>query len=286
MTFSVDYSADFGATPPHGTTRFVTAGGLVVTRTATPFEPDELIAITKQVDDRRGGVFSSGMEYPGRYSRWHTGYIDPCVEFTCHGRELTATALNERGTIILPAIAAALRKSGPSKNQAKTSITIEIPEPLGQVPEERRSRRPTVFSAIREVIALFACADPQLGLYGAFGYDLAFQLEPLRLQPGRDDPNQGALWLHLPDELYVIDRKPEPALRYSYDFAFDGRSTAGLVRTTPRSVPARRPGEGPGEYLAARDCPPDPVLGEYAKVVEQARERFAAGDLFAVVPSQ
>ena len=34
-----------------------------------------------QVDDRRGGMFSSGMEYPGRYSRWHTGYVDPCVEF-------------------------------------------------------------------------------------------------------------------------------------------------------------------------------------------------------------
>ena len=23
---------------------------------------------------------SSGMEYPGRYSRWHMAYVDPCLE--------------------------------------------------------------------------------------------------------------------------------------------------------------------------------------------------------------
>ena len=282
---SVDYDSDFGALPPHGTTQFVTVGGIAVTRTVTAFEPDELAAITKQVDDRRGGVFSSGMEYPGRYSRWHSGYIDPCVEFTCHGRVLTATALNERGTVILPAIGTALLRAGTSKANDGTSITVEIPEPEGQVPEEQRSRRPTVFSAIREVIALFAGHDPHLGLYGAFGYDLAFQFEPLRLRPERDHPNQRDLVLHLPDELFVIDRKRETALRYSYDFASGGRSTAGVPRTTPQSAPARRPGTGPGEYLAEGDCPPDPVLGEYAKVVDQARERFAAGDLFEVVPS-
>jgi anthranilate synthase len=295
MKFSVDYSSDFGATPPHGTTQLITAGGIVVTRTVTPFEPDELAVVTKQVDDRRGGVFSSGMEYPGRYSRWHTGYIDPCLEFSCHGRVLTATALNERGTVILPAIAAALSRAGTGAvtgavtgagtgADGHNSVTVEIPEPEGQVPEEQRSRRPTVFSAIREIIALFASNDPHLGLYGAFGYDLAFQFEPLRLRPGRDNHKQRDLVLHLPDELYVIDRKRETALRYSYDFASGGRSTAGMVRTTPRSVPAEEPG-GPGDHWANRECPPDPVLGEYAKVVEQARERFAAGDLFEVVPS-
>ena len=276
MTSSVEYSSDFGAIPPHGTTQFVTAGGIVVSRTVMPFEPDELAAITRQVDDRRGGVFSSGMEYPGRYSRWHTGYIDPCVELSCRGRVLTATALNDRGLVILPAITAALGKAGAAQDSGH-SATVDIPEPVGQVPEEQRSRRPTVFSAIREVTALFAARDPHLGLYGAFGYDLAFQFEPLRLRPERGGDGQRDLVLHLPDELYVIDRKRETALRYSYDFAFDGRSTAGLTRTTPRSVPDRRP--------EVREIPPDPVLGEYAKVVEEARERFAAGDLFEVVPS-
>ena len=66
-------------------------------------------------------------------------------------------------------------------------VTVVIPEAAGPVPEEERSRRPTVFSAIREIIALFAGPDEHLGLFGAFGYDLAFQFEPMRLRPGRDE---------------------------------------------------------------------------------------------------
>ncbi len=112
MIQSVDYGAEFGAVPQPGTTRFVTAGGIEVARTIAPFELDQMAEITKLVDDRRGGVFSSGMEYPGRYSRWHTAYVDPCVEFTGRGRQLTATALNDRGTVLLPAIADALAKAG------------------------------------------------------------------------------------------------------------------------------------------------------------------------------
>ncbi len=88
--------------------------------------------------------------------------------------------------MILPAIAGALRSAGrPVPVQQDDSVTVLIPEPAGTVPEEERSSRPTVFSAIREVIALFAGPDEHLGLYGAFGYDLAFQFEPLRLRPSR-----------------------------------------------------------------------------------------------------
>ncbi len=273
MTVSVDYSADFGAVPQPGTTRFVTTGGIEVTKTVTPFEPDQLAEITKQVDDRRGGVFSSGMEYPGRYSRWHTAYVDPCVEFAGRGRHLTATALNDRGTVVLPAIAAALAKAGQLTDVAETSVTVTIGEPTEHLPEEQRSRRPTVFSAIREIIALFAGPDDRLALFGAFGYDLAFQFEPIRLRADRQA--QRDLVLHLPDQLYVIDRKRETALRYDYEFTVAGRSTTGRPRLTPPTTSASQPNP---------TCPPDPEPGEYAKVVELARERFAAGDLFEVVP--
>ncbi len=283
MTMSVDngvgfLEADFADPPQPGTTRFSTAGGIAVTRTMTPFKPTQLAEVTRAVDDRRGGVFSSGMEYPGRYSRWHTGYVDPCVEFTSVGRQFTATALNDRGAVLLPAITAALLKAGHQEPADEPgAVSVMIPEPAGQVPEEQRSRRPTVFSAIREVIALFASPDSQLALFGAFGYDLAFQFEPIRLRPGRD-ASQRDLVLHLPDQIYVIDRKRETAFRYDYEFAVAGRSTEGLPRTTQPSAPQ----PGPGHREPA--CPPDPEPGGYAKVVEQARERFAAGDLFEVVP--
>ena len=285
----VDYAADFGTAPPLGRTEFVTAGGIAVTRTVTPFEPGLLAEITRQVDERAGGIFSSGMEYPGRYSRWHLGYVDPAVELTGRGRELTATALNARGAVILPAIGAALRRAGqPTSASADAdpadSVTAAIPEPAETFAEEERSRRPTVFSAIREIIALFAGPDEHLGLFGAFGYDLAFQFEPVRLRRARDD-SQRDLVLHLPDQLYVIDRKRETALRYSYDFAVGGRSTAGLDRLTASSRPTQRSGTGAGRPVMPEDLPADPAPGGYARVVEQARERFAAGDLFEVVPS-
>jgi anthranilate synthase len=278
-------------------TEFVTAGGVRVTRTAEPFQPAVLDGITRQADDRRGGVLSSGMEYPGRYSRWHLAYVDPCAEIVARGRRITVRALNERGLVLLPVLSGALARagelvpgpaalaaerrpggSGGSSPRADTAEAI-IPEPAGLVAEEDRSRRPTVFSALREIIAAFAGDDPHLGLYGAFGYDLAFQFEPVRLRAARP-ADQRDLVLHLPDELYVLDRKRELGAVYRYDFEVGGRSTAGLSRATPRA-PARGDAAGTGVQPAAGR--PEP--GRYARIVQQAKERFARGDLFEVVPS-
>ena len=119
-------------------------------------------------------------------------------------------------------------------------VSVAVPEPAGLVAEEDRSRRPTVFSAVREVIAAFAGDEEHLGLYGAFGYDLAFQFEPVT--PRLDRPaGQRDLVLHLPDELFVVDRKRETAMRYSYEFTVDGVSTSGLPRDTPASGAPGRP---------------------------------------------
>ena len=82
-------------------------------------------------------------------------------------------------------------------------MQVVIPEPDRAYTEEERSRRPTVFSALREIIAAFRCEDSHLGLYGAFGYDLAFQFEPIHLQ--RERPaEQRDLVLYLPDELIIL----------------------------------------------------------------------------------
>ena len=157
-----------------------------------------------------------------------------------------------------------------------------IPEPAGLVAEEDRSRRPTVFTALREVIAAFAGDDPHLGLYGAFGYDLAFQFEPVRLR--RDRPaEQRDLVLHLPDELYALDRKRESAMVYRYEFAVGGISTEGRPRETAPS-PVRVSSPAPG-FVAEKNFRAKPQPGGFAQVVAEAKERFARGDLFEVVPS-
>src|ERR1035437_6627666 len=78
-------------------TDFVTAGGVRVTRTAVPCSPSALATICAEVDGRRGGVLSSGMEYPGRYSRWHMAYVDPCAEIVASGRGVSVRALDPPG---------------------------------------------------------------------------------------------------------------------------------------------------------------------------------------------
>ena len=254
---------------------FRVGGNVTITRTAQTFDPAELAGIAELVDRRRGGVLSSGMEYPGRYTRWHMAYVNPPVEIACRGRQVTARALNDRGLVLMPALRAAMLRAGTEQPpSADGTVTVYVPEGEGTFTEEERSRRPTVFSVLREITAAFGCPDPHLGLYGAFGYDLAFQFEPLRLAITRPD-DQRDLVLHLPDEIRVVDLRRDEAIRYAYEFSVAGVSTEGLPRETPAT---------PELVRGAGVLPPQPVPGRYAEVVAQAKERFKVGDLFEVVP--
>ena len=269
--------ADQAAAPGAKRAESVTRGGVRVTRIEEPFRADDVDQVCARVDDWRGGVLSSGMEYPGRYSRWHLAYVNPCAEIVAHGRQVTVRALNRRGAVLLPVLGAALARAGqPAAASGPDEVSVVIPEPAGLVAEEDRSRRPTVFSAVREIIAAFAGDDPHLGLYGAFGYDLAFQFEPVTPRIDRS-AGQRDLVLHLPDQLFVVDRKRETAMRYSYEFTVDGVSTRGLPRDTPASG-----GTGPATGGVGHENKP----GTYARIVADAKERFVRGDLFEVVPSQ
>jgi anthranilate synthase len=303
-------------------TSYLTAGGVRVRRTAEPFDADGLDEITRQVQFRPGGVLSSGMEYPGRYSRWHMAYLDPPVQIEARGRLISATALNERGKILLPVIEAAMLRApgatAPDGAAAATSGHVEvlITESAEVFTEEERSKRPTVFSALREIIAAFRpdagaapgeSPDTHLGLYGAFGYDLAFQFEPVRQRLARGasarngsarngsarngsarDGSDRDLVLHLPDQVWIVDRKRETATQFSYDFETPDGSTEGLARPGESTGDRDRAGAStPDEPVpVSKSLPADPVPGAYARVVEQAREKFARGDLFEVVPSQ
>jgi anthranilate synthase len=258
---------------------YQTAGGVHVLRAAEPFDESELDDITRQVERRPGGVLSSGMEYPGRYSRWHMAYVDPPIQIVARGRLISATALNLRGEVLLPVISAALHRAAGTADQPPADprhVQVAIPASDAIFTEEQRSRRPTVFSALREVIAAFAGPDPHLGLYGAFGYDLAFQFEPVRARHTRDDGDRD-LVLHLPDLIYIVDRKRETATRFSYDFEVGGASTRGCARPAGEQAGGRVPG--------MTSLPADPQPGSYAQVVRLARDKFARGDLFEVVPS-
>src|SRR5262249_50819822 len=160
------------------------------------------------------------------------GFVDPPLAVSGCGREARVDALNARGRVLLPAIARAFEALPAVASSASDhgSVRCRLRESAGRFSEEERSKQPSLFSLLRALVELFASeADPHLGLYGAFGYDLAFQFEPLRLRLERP-PEQRDLVLYLPDELVIVDHRRELATRRLYEFEVGGRSTRGLAR--------------------------------------------------------
>ena len=260
---------------------YLTGGGIRVHRTVEPIPMANAIEpIVDALDAHRGVLLASSYEYPGRYTRWDMGFVDPPLALVARGRRLRAEALNPRGHVLLPAIARSLHGLDPIETFERTddAVAVTVRAPAAGFTEEDRSRQPSVFSVLRALIDLFRHAEePHLGLYGAFGYDLAFQFEPIRPRLPRP-ADQRDLVLYLPDELTIVDHRREVAQRRRYDFEAGGGATAGL----PRAAAASQPFAGAGSVPRAGDHEP----GAYAAVVHVAREAFKRGDLFEVVPGQ
>ncbi|MCO5063763.1 MAG: anthranilate synthase [Rhizobiaceae bacterium] len=264
----------------NGAERFITEGGVTITRQRRSTVYDG--AIERYVDglnSRRGAVFSSNYEYPGRYTRWDTAIIDPPLVVTARGRVMHVEALNPRGRALLAIVCKALSGLTHVKVARKGNdvIRLDIAEPGRVYTEEERSRAPSVFTVLRAITSLFKTHDDSnLGLYGAFGYDLAFQFDPVDLHLERSE-DQRDLVLFLPDEILVVDHYTASAWIDSYDFAFAGDTTEGLPRESveqPFRTSDRIPPRG------------DHEPGEYAALVREAMESFKRGDLFEVVPGQ
>lgn len=258
---------------------FVTKGGIgisVVTR-AADYEQGTSPWIDR-LDAERGAVFSSSYEYPGRYTRWDMALVNPPLVLESRGSNVRVEALNERGRLLLPAVERCLAAHEDVEGLARDSelLTLRVRPATRAFSEEERSRQPSVFSVIRAISALFACDDGHLGLYGAFGYDLAFQFEPIELVLARPDDQRDVV-LYLPDEILLVDHYGRKAHVRSYDFEVDGISTADLPRGGSKE--AYRPAnEDPGRG--------DHEPGEYAKLVDAAKDYFRRGDLFETVPGQ
>ncbi|MEW6299591.1 MAG: anthranilate synthase component I [Thermodesulfobacteriota bacterium] len=255
-------------------------GGVTVRRTVEGIPVEGAIdPIIDALDSHLGVLLASSYEYPGRYTRWDMGFVDPPLVLVSRERRFCCSALNQRGRVLLPAIAQAVRHLA-AVGDAELhgdSLVGTIAAPSGRFPEEQRSKQPSVFSLIRALVDLFySPEDPHLGLYGAFGYDLALQFEPLRTRLARP-VDQRDLVLYLPDELVIVDHRREQATRHRYDFEVDGCSTQGLPRAGLVQPYV-------GTDRVERSCDHEP--GEYAAGVRLAREAFRRGDLFEVVPGQ
>jgi anthranilate synthase len=235
---------------------YTTRGGIAVHRTVEelPYGGPDAEALVDALDARRGLLLASTCEVPGRYARHDLGLVDPLLALTGRGRTLEVAAPSARGCVLLPALEAALRALPElaELEACEGRLRAVVRAPAGPFSEEERGRQPSLFSLLRAVIALFASGeDAHLGLYGAFGYDLAFQLEPIALRTLRA-ADQRDLVLYLPDEILVVDHRKEHSERRRYDFACGGASTAGVAREpAPSPYPFESEEPGPGAPCGA-----------------------------------
>ena len=262
--------------------------GIQVHRTVEEIPVDGAIKpLITALDQSRGVLLTSSYEYPGRYTQWDIGFVDPPLCLESRGRNFQISALNERGCFLLPIIGDVIRGVVAVIEYEMRGHTLDgiIAERSGRFAEEERSKQPSIFSVVRAVINLFSSVeDHYLGLYGAFGYDLAFQFEPLRLHQNRPT-DQRDLVLYIPDQLVIVDHRLERALRHCYEFEFHGRSTEGMGRAVEENLRNEEKLDMQSfSSVLKRGCDHQP--GEYAAGVRQAREAFKRGDLFEVVPGQ
>ncbi|WP_434732848.1 anthranilate synthase [Rhizobium sp. YTUHZ044] len=259
---------------------YETKGGISVTRQrrAIPYA-DAVSSYIDKLDERRGAVFSSNYEYPGRYTRWDTAVVDPPLGISSFGRNVWIEAHNERGEVLLGFVTERLQTVPDlvlgASSARRLDLSVKTPDRV--FTEEERSKIPTVFTVLRAVSDLFySQADASLGLYGAFGYDIAFQFDAIDLKLTRPS-DQRDMVLYLPDEILVVDNYAAKAWIDRYDFAKDGVTTEGKAEDI-----------APEPFKQTDAIPPksDHRPGEYAELVVKAKESFRKGDLFEVVPGQ
>src|SRR6476661_9158176 len=256
-----------------------TRGGLAVTRLVEQFTGgasrlDDLIDL---LDRRRGVVLSSGTTVPGRYESFDLGFSDPPLQLQTRGYEFSLEARNARGEVLIAFLADALREPCVVMSEkTPTRLAGHILRGAAPVDEDQRTRRASVMSLVRDMVAALGTNDdPLLGLFGAFAYDLVFQIEDI-VQKRPREPDQRDIVLYVPDRLLAYDRATGRGVILNYDFTWKGKSSEGLPRDTAESVYIKTRLQGFSDHAP----------GEYEATVETARAAFARGDLFEAVPGQ
>jgi anthranilate synthase len=262
---------------------YSTPGGIAVTRSVSNISYSRgLSGLLHKLDTQRGVYFSSGYEYPERYSRWDFAALAPPLEIVAEGREVRFQPLNERGKMLAQILEPLLREhphwaAFAIENSALHGTLRPLPELF---PEEERSKQPSAFSILRTLVDEFRHPiAARLALVGAFGYDLLFQFDPIE----RMLPREGVKDLHLflCDDIYFMDRKKERIERFQYDFARGELSTRGMARTGTHIKSRKSPAKPADSAIVS-----DHTSEEYIAGVESVREGMRRGNYYEVVLRQ
>lgn len=263
----------------------ITKSNINITRKETAIAPDKGISfLIDYLEENRGMFLSSGTEYPGRYSRWETGFFEPPIEVIASFDQVVFKALNQRGDVLINIFESILQEKNDgqydlSRNNDKLIAKINHIDKIFK--EEDRSKQPSVLTPIRNIlIALKYDQHDALGFYGAFGFDLLFQFEKINLINKRDE-KQPVIRLFFPDRIYTFDRKKEEAFLYEYDFTFKNFSTEGF--SFEENISAQLEKNQINSNEAQPDIQSTLTDKEYALLVDRAKEKMKMGDIFELV---
>src|SRR6185295_6743685 len=202
-----------------------TNGGLAVSRAVEQFSDSRLLdRLVERLDHRGGVVLSSGTTVPGRYESFDLGFCDPPLRLETAGLQFSIEALNARGEVLIAFLGESLREPCVVIEE-KTAARLAGHILRGEAPvdEDQRTRRASVMSLVRDLVAAFgSSADPLLGLFGAFAYDLVFQMEDLKQKRAREG-DQRDIVLYVPDSLLAYDRATSRGVILNYDFSWNGK---------------------------------------------------------------
>ena len=139
-----------------------THGGLEVTRSVEQFSGganrlDDLIDL---LDSRRGVVLSSGTTVPGRYESFDLGFSDPPLRLETTGSDFLLDALNARGEVLIAFLGDVLREPCVLVTEKSASrLAGHIVRGAAPVDEDQRTRRASVMSLVRDLVAAMGAND-------------------------------------------------------------------------------------------------------------------------------
>lgn len=254
---------------------------LRISRTSFDCEISDVDALIKKLDNSRGVMLTSRYEYPGRYTRYDIGFVNPPLSIEVSANSISVTALNARGEVLIGVFNILLNQCPIFDVQSFENNVIvgEIVLSDASFFEEDRVNAPHVLNVIRFLRSKLEIDDSYIGFYGAFGYDLGLDFMGVQRKMSRD--NSRDLILYFADEVLVTDHENKTSTKHSYDFEVLENervvsSTFGIERSGSDS-----PFIPDVKFVASRENSAE----EYAGVVEEAKAYFARGDLFEVVPS-
>ncbi|MBR2069139.1 MAG: anthranilate synthase component I [Candidatus Gastranaerophilales bacterium] len=256
----------------------ITKSKVTITRKETKIDSiKDILFLVDELESTRGMFLSSGTEYPGRYSRWETGFTSPPVEIIAYMDKVIFKPLNEKGEIIVQIFEKILTNKAEFNLVKNEYLEAKINFSNKIFKEEDRSKQPSILTPIRILLDAFKYnIKDALGFYGAFGFDLLFQFDKIELVNKRN-PDTPVIRLFFPDKIYTYDRKKEECILSEYDFSYENLTTEGI------EIPKIKPLKDQSEITIQGEINSNITDEKYASMVERAKEKMRAGDVFELV---